>query len=255
MRKIIFFSSFVFLLFSCKNETLPVKYDTAILSDYIKSESVQFVLTNQLIACAASTDFADPEQSAFPISVFYYPISGAYDIKYFEINNAGNNQNNYVNYTIKDLQNVPIFNGYLGKFKSNVSQDTWCIITYKTLGKLHVCNPIKIKHYSQPTLFAPQVITVQHNGIKPKFSWVDSTSINNEIYFQVVSDSLNNLISGTYTYDNYWNFYDLSNVVLNIRNVSPEPSLVNDTKYNITLMGVSIDNWVNIAGQKEFKTP
>jgi hypothetical protein len=47
----------------------------------------------------------------------------------------------------------------------------------------------------------------------------------------------------------------LSNVVLNIRNVSPEPSLVNDTKYNITLMGVSIDNWVNIAGQKEFKTP
>jgi len=230
------------------------QYNTSILSEYIKSESEQFVLTNQLIACAASTDLADPEQNTFPISIFYYPIIGAYDIKYFEINNAGNDQNNYENYTFQDLKQVPEFNGYLGRFKSNVSQDTWCIITYKTLGKLHICNPIKIKHFSQPTLFAPQAITVQGNGAQPKFTWQDSTSINNEIYFQVVSDTLGNLISGTYTYDKHWNFYDVSNVVLNIRNVSPIPSLANNTKYNFTLMGVSVDNWVNIAGQKGFYT-
>jgi hypothetical protein len=255
MRKIFIFSAFFLFLYSCKKESPSVKYDTSILSDYIKSESEQFVLINQLIACAASTDLADPEQSTFPISIFYYPIKGAYDIKYFEINNAGSNQSNYANYTTKDLQQVPVFNGYLGRFKSDVSQDTWCIVTYKTLGKLHICNPIKIKHYSQPTIFASQVITVLNNGVQPKFSWIDSTSINNSIYFQVVSDTINNLISGTYTYDKYWNFYDLSNVVLNIRDVSPIPTLANDTKYNLTLMGVSKDNWVNIVGQKEFKTP
>jgi len=255
MRKIFIFSSFILLFFSCKKELATVKYDTSILSDYIKSESVQFVLTNQLIACAASTDLADLEQSAFPISIFYYPIKGAYDIKYFEINNIGSDQSNYTNYTFQDLLQVPVFNGYLGRFKCNVSKDTWCIVTYKTPRKLHICNPIKIKHYSQPTLFAPQVITVQHNRVQPKFSWIDSTSINNAIYFQVVSDTADNLISGTYTYDKYWNFYDLSNVVLNIRDVSPIPTLANDTKYNLTLMGVSKDNWVNIVGQKEFKTP
>jgi len=254
MRKIFIFSSLVFLINSCKKEDISVKYNTSNLSDYLKSESNQYTLTRQLIACAASTDGADPEQSTYPISIFYYPVSGAFDVRYFEINKVEDDQNNYENYTFNNLQQVPVFNGYLGRFKSNVSQDTWCIITYKTLGKLHICSPIKIKHYSQPTLFAPQVINVQNNGVQPKFTWVDSTSINNAIYFQVVSDANDNLISGTYTYDKHWDFYDLNNVVLNIRDVNPIPSLTNTTNYNFTLMGVSVDNWVNIAGSKGFVT-
>jgi len=254
MQKISVFSLFVFLLFSCKKDAVIVKYDTSILSDYIKSECDNFTLTHQLIACAASTDATDPERGTFPVSVFYYPVSGAFELKYFEINNTENNQNNYENYSFKNLQHFPVFNGYLGRFKSNVSHDTWCVVTYKTLGQLHICNPIKIKHYSQPTLFAPQVITVQNNGLQPKFNWGDSTTTNNAIYFQVVSDTIDNLISGTYTYDKHWNFYDLSNVVLNIHDVIPIPSLKNSTKYNFTLMGVSLDNWVNITGQKGFST-
>jgi hypothetical protein len=95
---------------------------------------------------------------------------------------------------------------------------------------------------------------VQNNGVQPKFTWVDSTSINNAIYFQVVSDANDNLISGTYTYDKHWDFYDLNNVILNIRDVNPIPSLTNTTNYNFTLMGVSVDNWVNIAGSKGFVT-
>jgi len=254
MRKILIFGTFVFFLSSCKKEKAIESYNTSILSEYIKSESKQFALTHQLIACAASTELADPEQATFPISVFYYPVIGAFDIKYFEINSAGNNQNNYENYIFKDLQKFPVFNGYLGRFKCNVPQDTWCIVTYKTTGKLHICNPIKIKHLSQPTLFSPQVITVQDNGVQPQFTWGDSTSINNAIYFQVVSDEAGNLISGTYTYDKYWNFYDLSNVVLNIRDVNPIPTLASSTNYNFTLMGVSVDNWVNLAGGRSFVT-
>jgi len=254
MKKTLAFCLLVFLLHSCKKDTIIAKYDTSILSDYIKSESDNFALTLQLIACAASTDATDPERGTFPISIFYYPINGAFDIKYFEIDIAGSDQNNYENYTFKNLQHVPVFNGYLGRFKGNVSIDTWCIVTYKTSGKLHICSPIRIKHYSQPTLFAPQAITVQNSGAKPKFAWVDSTSTNNAIYFQVVSDTLDNLISGTYTYDKQWKFYDLSNVVLNIKDVSPIPALSNTTKYIFTLMGVSLDNWVNIAGKKEFIT-
>ncbi len=253
-QKICVFISFIFLLFSCKKENEIVNYNTSILSDYIKSEGKQYALTNQLIACAASTDLADPEQGTLPISVFYYPVSGAFEIKYFEIENAESDQNNYKNYIFKSMAQAPVFNGYLGRFKCNVPKDTWCIITYKTLGKLHICNPIKIKHYSQATLFASQVIKVQNNGVQPKFSWNDSTTINNAIYFKVVSDKNDNLISGTYTYDKQWDFYNLGNVVLNIRDVNPIPSLANTTNYNFTLMGVSADNWVNIIGQKEFIT-
>jgi len=254
MRKIVFFSSLIFLINACKKETTVVKYDTSNLSDYLKSEINHYTLTQQLIACAASTDSDDPEQSTYPVSIFYYPIDGAFDIRYFEMIVSEDDQNNYENYTLNNLPQVSVFNGYLGRFKSSVSQDTWCIITYKTLGKLHICNPIKIKHYSQPTLFAPQVINVQNNGVQPKFTWVDSTSMNNAIYFQVVSDAYDNLISGTYTYDKHWEFYDLNNVVLNIRDVNPIPSLSNTTNYNFTLMGVSVDNWVNIIGSKGFVT-
>jgi len=253
MRKI--FVLGLSVLCACTKDSEIVKYDTSILSDYIKSESKQYTLTQQLIACAASTDAADPEKSTFPISVFYYPVTGSFDFKYFEINNAASTeQNNYENYTFKSLQNVPVFNGYLSRFKCNASSDTWCVVTYKTPGKLHICNPIRIKHYSEPTLFAPQAIMVQNNGIQPKFTWGDSTSTNNAIYFQIVSDAAENLISGTYTYDKRWDFYNLSNVVLNIRDVSPNPALANSTNYYFTLMGVSVDNWVNIIGQKGFIT-
>jgi len=254
MKKYLTFYLLIFFLNSCKKDTNVNMVSTSILSDYIRSESNQYALIKQLIACAASTDMADPEQRTFPISVFYYPVNGAFDIKYFEINNLESDYNNYENYAFKDLQHVPVFNGYLGRFKCNVPSDSWCIVTYKTPGKLHICNPIKIKHYSCPTLYAPQVISVRDDGIQPGFSWIDSTTSNNAIYFQVVSDSANNLISGTYTYDKQWVFYDLSNVVLNIRTVSPAPSLLRSKKYNFTLMSVSLENWVNLTGSKVFET-
>jgi len=63
------------------------------------------------------------------------------------------------------------------------------------------------------------------------------------------------LLSGTYTADTNWNFYDLSNVTLNIRDVNPVPSLDSNSTYTFTLMSVSDDNWVTTFGQKEFKTP
>ena len=78
--------------------------------------------------------------------------------------------------------------------------------------------------------------------------------MDNIIYFEVVADSLGNLVSGTYTYDKHWKFYDLSNVVLNIHDVTPPPELTPNAKYKFTLMGVSEDNWVHLAGEKEFVT-
>jgi hypothetical protein len=58
-------------------------------------------------------------------------------------------------------------------------------------------------------------------------------------------------ISGTYTYDNYFEYNITSNVVLNINTIMPE-NLVLDTTYNFTLMAVSEDNWVNLVIQKSF---
>ena len=76
----------------------------------------------------------------------------------------------------------------------------------------------------------------------------------NIIYFQVISDVNGNFISGTYTVEKEFTFYDLSNVVFNITDTTALPVLELDTQYVVTLMGISEDNWVNVYMQKPFST-
>ena len=76
----------------------------------------------------------------------------------------------------------------------------------------------------------------------------------NVIYFQVISDTDNNLISGTYTIEKNFTFYDLDNVVFNITDPNANPTLEPNKTYNFTLMGVSEDNWVNLFMEKELRT-
>ena len=59
---------------------------------------------------------------------------------------------------------------------------------------------------------------------------------------------MGNLISGTYTYEPNFTFYDLSNVVLNITDTSSVPLLKENSTYTFTLMGVSEDNWGKFDG-------
>ena len=90
--------------------------------------------------------------------------------------------------------------------------------------------------------------------MNPTFKWVDGSIKENVIYFQVISDEANNLISGTYTYEKEFTFYDLSNVVFNITDPNTNPELQPNSDYKITLMGVSEDNWVNLYMEEEFST-
>jgi hypothetical protein len=71
------------------------------------------------------------------------------------------------------------------------------------------------------------------------------------IYFQVVSDDSDDLLSGTYTFETQFKYYDLDNVVLNVTRETP-PDLIPDQTYGFTLMGVSENNWVNTFAQISF---
>ena len=88
-------------------------------------------------------------------------------------------------------------------------------------------------------------------SLKPKFSWLNGIHLDNTIYFQVISNEENDFISGTYTTDTWFQYYNLDNVVLNINTAIPE-DLMLANQYNFTLMGVSVDNWVNLVIQKPF---
>ena len=67
----------------------------------------------------------------------------------------------------------------------------------------------------------------------------------------MVTDAQNNLLSGTYTYEKLFTYYNLENVVLNVTRENP-PSLLSNNSYSFTMMGVSLDNWVNLVIQKDF---
>lgn len=120
---------------------------------------------------------------------------------------------------------------------------------------MHISNAIRLKFDDKPSEFAPSLVRIdQSNPLSPLFSWSDGRTPENEIYFQVIAEENDDLLSGTYTFEQQFQFYNLSNVVLNIRDLSPPPSLVPNRRYQFVLMGVSIDNWVNLIIQVPFET-
>ena len=241
--------AFVLMLLSCgKNQAL----DEDVLADFIELNSS--LERADLVACAAGRAEGFLETSETPTDVFFYPIPGATDFRYYEATSVADSMN-FANYVRKELIDEPIFNGYLWKFNNTPFEgERMGVVTYRTPGKLHVCTPIRLKTNPKPTEINPSLLSITTNGVNPSFSWEDGLIDENVIYFHVIADAENNLISGTYTIEKEFTFYDLSNVVFNITDPNANPALEPNADYTFTLMGVSADNWVNLFFQKEFRT-
>ncbi len=242
VNRIILFAVICICFLACTTDDQEMQLE--ILQDYIEVNSNLDL--DEVIACAASK-----KGNVNTSFVFYYPIPSATDIKYFETTSIDIDKDNYSLYKEKNLEKEDVFNGYLGRFVRNSTEDVWCIVTYKSSGKFHKSNPIRLKSQSKPTEWTDKVTIDESKSLTPKFLWDDGIVKENRIYFQVITDADNNLLSGTYTYDKWFQYYNLVNVVLNVtRDTPPSLQLMND--YNFTLMGVSEDNWVNLVIQKTF---
>ncbi|MEO9892093.1 hypothetical protein [Aurantibacter sp.] len=196
------------------------------------------IVRDNIIACAASNVNDDRT------SVFLYPRVGATNIRYFETRSATSDKNDFSEYDEYDVNPQDVFNGYLKKIETRVEEGAWVIVTFEEDDKVHLCNPIRIKKDSKPTEVLNDGITIT-NSRMPTFSWPEGIYDDTIIYFQVVSDANDNLLSGTYTEDRTFQYYNTINVVLNVTRETP-PELEYNLDYNFTLMGVSEDNWVNL---------
>ena len=210
------------------------------LSAYLINFEIE---TGAVIACAASKGNA--------VFIFFYPENGAENIKCYETSSSAVDAHDYKNYNRISLNKEQVFNGYLEKFILNSSVEKWVIVTFELDGEIKISNPIRIKHLTKPTVWNDHVIIDQSEHAMPIFSWIHNIEEDNVIYFEVISDVEDNLLSGTYTYQNNFQYYNLENVVLNITSQSP-PELIVNNSYNFTLMDVSEDNWVNLVIQKPF---
>lgn len=144
-----------------------------------------------------------------------------------------------------------VFGGYLKRFVRSGSDEVFSIVTFQTPGKFHKSNPIRLKQASKPTEYHMNVMIDDSQSLMPTFTWSDGVIAENAIYFQVLSDESNEFISGTYTFDLWFQYYKLSNVVLNINRNMPQ-ALILQNEYNFSMLAVSLDNWVNLIIEKPF---
>ena len=69
-------------LSACSSETVIPELDESILADYLELNNDRIL--SDLVACAGGAPGGLLESSAEPTDVFYYPIEGANDVRYFE---------------------------------------------------------------------------------------------------------------------------------------------------------------------------
>ncbi|WP_053002261.1 hypothetical protein [Kordia jejudonensis] len=206
----------------------------------------QIIETGAVIACAAS----DIDNSAI-VHVYYYLEEGATNVQFFETNTLNVDQNDYSNYKKLAITSQPLYEGFIQQFIRPFELEQWIIITFELNGEVKLSNPIRTKNISKATVWTDDITVNQQTPKMPNFTWEHNANGDNEIYFQVVSTLDNGLLSGTYTYDNHFQYYNTSNVVLNI---TPENPLMLTTgnSYKFLVMDVSEDNWVNTVFQSIF---
>lgn len=243
-KKTHFFFSFLlyFLVASCDTddnaEFLKTTLETALTNR-------EFVIDN-VIACAASNENLNT------ISVFLYPREGVANISFYETTDTTTDKNDFSTYIKGEGELIDVFNGYLLKYEIAPENEKWVIVTFEEEGKIHLSNPIRLKQSTKPTEYLPENVMVLENSSMPIFTWQDGMFNDSKIYFHVISDENGNLLSGTYTFDQMFQFYNLENVVLNITEQEP-PDLEIGSDYGFTLLAVSEDNWVNLFSEITFK--
>lgn len=241
-KQFLFFLTFIFSIVSCSED-----------SDIIVSRNLQQYIEENanveyeaVIACAANAD-ANTELAY----IFYYPEEGATDVRYYELTDSTLVKTEFVNYRRKSLDSETVFGGKLERFSRAGSVENWCLITYKKEGILRVSEPIKLNNTSKSTTYLEEVSINYTTTIEPNFTWQDETLDDNTTYFQVISDEEDKFISGTYTENTFFQYYDTANVTLNINTTTPK-MLVEDEVYNFTMMGIDKDNWVNLIIEEQF---
>ncbi|WP_442265082.1 hypothetical protein ACSIGC_12125 [Tenacibaculum sp. ZS6-P6] len=231
------------LLFSCSKDEKSTNLSDTILSDFLQNHSNKVL--DEVIACAGSSNNEDI------VLVYYFPEEGSFDFKYYETESINVNPDDFSNYKLKILPIEGVFGNKLSAFKRNELQDAWGIVTYQTEGKIHKSNPIRIKHTQQATVYNSDVTIDTSVRLSPEFRWNESELKNDAIYFQVLLEQNSIFVSGTYTFDRFFRYYDTSNVVLTINPTTP-PKLEIANDYQFIVLGVSLDNWVNSYSYKNF---
>ncbi|MFK8046375.1 MAG: hypothetical protein AB8B72_12840 [Crocinitomicaceae bacterium] len=198
-----------------------------------------------------------PSGNGGPFSEFYFEKpSDAFDLRYFATKDVKKTDalKYYKPVNKLPMGDSPAFNGGLRRTGvGDASIEKKVVLTYKTAGKIHISEPVLVKQSTAPTEYNDDLLIVKESGITPYFEWQDGGSeVLNQRYFLVISDSIENLISGIYTTNKNFEFYDSSSVIESLAISTAE--LQPNSKYIATVFGISDFHWVNFVARKAFYT-
>ncbi|GGI56663.1 hypothetical protein [Winogradskyella haliclonae] len=227
--------SLVLILVGCQSENQP-ENNSSVLSEVLENSSFE---VGAVIACGAS----DANNSA-QANIYFYPEQNAENFTLYETRLTDVDPNNFSNYTKVEIESEPFFNGFLRQYSRILDAEKWVIVTFNLENEIKVSNPIRTKQISKPSIFNQDITVNQSEALMPQFLWAANEFGDNAIYFQIISDIQQNVFSATYTFESNFQYYNTSNVVLNITEGIP-PNLQSEETYSFSLMDVSEDNWVN----------
>lgn len=245
LKRVLFVFTLFSILLSCtedKDITVPRN-----LQEYIAANRLS---TNaDVIACAGNAD-----ANTSLTFIYYFPPEGANDIRYYETDSIGVDVTDFTKFKRKNLPSQSVFGGKLARFsRADTSNENWCLVTYVLDGELLTSNPIRLKNVSNPTKWTDTTVVNYKTITTPIFNWGNVDTTNSAIYFQVLTEvAEDKFISGTYTNDTFFQYYDPSNVVLDINGTATPEDLEENKEYLFTVLGVSEDNWVNTVDERKF---
>ena len=183
--------------------------------------------------------------------IYFEPIGAAFDYRYYETEDSTVSPSDFSNYKRRSLTDIPQFDGAFRRFSRSSAAEVWCLVTYISEGKLYISAPIRTKNQTRQTEWKTTVAIDYTTTLKPVFTWLDASYAESETYFQVFTKKDATLLSGTFTIENTFQYYNESNIIGKIHTGTPE-ELVLDEDYKFFLYGLSSDNWINIVIQNIF---
>ncbi|PQJ79517.1 hypothetical protein [Polaribacter porphyrae] len=197
------------------------------------------------------TSFAASEDGNNSLSyIYYYPKTNARDFRYYETENISVDETDFTNYRRKMLTDEATLAAQFRRFSRTDDEESWYIVTYEIDEVVYKTEPIQLRNSSQPTVWQTTIETQFPETLKPNFTWSNFGTTNN-LYFHLLTDSSSTFVSGIYTQNTSFNFYDTSNTISQINTTTPDDLILED-QYRCTVLGISAYNWVNLVIEDSF---
>ena len=125
------------------------------------------------------------------------------------------------------------------------------MVTYIVDDVLYISKPIKTKNNTQPTEWKTAVEINDTETLKPVFTWQEGT-FPSTLFLNSLSQNDDTFLSGTFTKEKSFQYYNESNIEATKIHTSTPPDLILDDEYKFSVIGLDADNWTNLIIQNTF---